>query len=130
MKDIGWNNEPLCETSEKGERIFTQDELVPVGLEIGQRILELFGYQKISSIVFRLKSTSIEIDRVVRGEVMPSVELLLAVNKTTGASIDWLMTGKGDKFMKGDEPVAGIGRLRRPPHIQAKRVTHLKQHVR
>jgi len=88
----------MCETSEPGERLFSKQELLPIGLEIGQRILELFGYREISIIVYRLKTTSNELNAVVDGERMPSAELLLGIRKATGASIDWLLTGEGQKY--------------------------------
>lgn len=92
--------EPLCETSEKGEKLVSKQDLVPVSAEIGRRILEIFGYQKISNIVFRLKSTKREIEQVIDNGEMPSVELLLAIHEITGASLHWILTGKGDKFPK------------------------------
>ena len=130
MKGDRRNNEPLCETSEKGEKLFTREELVPVGLEIGRRLLEIFGYQRISTIVFRLRSTADEVNAIVNGEKMPSVELLLSVHQITGASIDWLLTGKGNKYIADDshEPVSKTLRIQR--HLRGKRVTALKQHAR
>ncbi|MFM9903547.1 MAG: hypothetical protein ACKVQJ_03120 [Pyrinomonadaceae bacterium] len=91
--------EQLCKTSEKGERLISRDELLPISLEIGRRILEVFGYQHISNIVFRLKSNSREIYSVINGETLPSTEMLLGIHKTTGASIDWLLTGNGEKYL-------------------------------
>jgi hypothetical protein len=122
--------EPLCETSEKGEKLFSREELVPVGLEIGRRILEIFGYQKLSSTVFRLRSTADEINAVINGERMPTVELLLAVHSTTGASIDWLVTGKGSKYILDDSwgPVGESHRI--PDNIQEKRGMALEHPAR
>ena len=99
MRDHNREREPMCETSEKGERLFAREEILPISLEIGRRIMEIFGYQRISDIVFRLKSTSAEINAVINGQNLPSTELLLGINKTTNASIDWILTGKGAKFI-------------------------------
>lgn len=90
--------EPMCETSEPGERLISREDILPISLEIGRRILEVFGYQSISNIVFRLRSTKREIDNVVNGEALPSAELLLGIRKATGASIDWILTGEGSRF--------------------------------
>jgi hypothetical protein len=90
----------MCETSERGERIIQREEILPISLEIGRRILELFAYQPIRHIVFRLKSTSREIHSVIDGECLPSTELLLGIQRVTGASIDWLLTGKGSKYAR------------------------------
>ena len=92
------NNEALCETDELGERLFSRDEMEPIGAEIGHRILDLFGFQPVSNIVFRLHSNRKEIFDVVSGTALPSGELLLAIKKVTGVSLDWLMTGQGAKF--------------------------------
>ncbi|CAN5116899.1 hypothetical protein BH20ACI2_BH20ACI2_19370 [soil metagenome] len=92
--------EPMCETSEKCERLMQREEMLPIGLEIGRRITEVFGYQRVSNIVFRLKSTSREINAIINGENLPSTELLLGIHRVTGASIDWLLTGQGEKFVR------------------------------
>jgi len=89
----------MCETSERGERLIQRDAMLPAALEIGRRVMEVFGYQGISNIVFRLKSTSCEINAIVNGEKLPSTELLLGIHKVTGASIDWLLTGNGVRFV-------------------------------
>ncbi len=91
--------EPLCETSEKGENLIPIEEMLPVTLEIGHRVLEVFGNQQISNIVFRLKSNSREINSVINGQALPTAELLLGIQKITGVSIDWLLTGNGSKYL-------------------------------
>ncbi len=91
--------EPMCETSEPGERLISRDEILPISLDIGRRILEVFGYQRIPTIVFRLKSTAAEINSIVNGESLPSPELLIGIRKITGVSIDWILTGDGPKFV-------------------------------
>src|SRR5205085_181898 len=82
---------PMCETSEKGEKLFSRVDILPMALGIGQRILEVFGYQEICNIVFRLKSNRTEIDAVINGDKLPTTELLLGIHKMTGVSIDWLL---------------------------------------
>lgn len=92
-------DERMCETSEKSERLFADDEILPMNLEIGRRLMEIFGNQAISNITFRLKSTSHEINDVLDGRTLPSCELLLGIKKLTGVSIDWLLTGEGPKYV-------------------------------
>lgn len=122
------NNEPLCETSEPGERILSRDEVLSTTLAIGRRILEIFGYQDIANIVFRLRSRRSEIDAVVSGEAMPSVELLLAIRKVTGVSLDWLMTGEGQKFIPEPAP-AFVADLKPTAIIRRKRPAIQLVHV-
>ncbi|MEO7658540.1 MAG: helix-turn-helix domain-containing protein, partial [Pyrinomonadaceae bacterium] len=98
MRDWIPENEPMCETSEKNERLYPRDEMISIGLDVGRRIMELFGYQKISNIIFRLKLNSREIAAVINRGVLPSGEMLLCLRRATGVSIDWLLTGEGSKF--------------------------------
>src|SRR5262249_47263794 len=90
--------EPMCETSERSEKLISREQMLPIALEIGHRLLEVFGYQKISSIVFKLKANSNEIHSILNGEKLPSTELLIGIHKVTGVSLDWLLTGKGAKY--------------------------------
>lgn len=99
MRECEEDREPMCETSEPGERLIARGEMLPVKLEIGRRVLEVFGYQPVRKIVFRLRADRDEIDDVINGDELPSTELLLAIHKLTGASIDWLLTGKGEKYV-------------------------------
>jgi hypothetical protein len=114
MRNCGPHDEALCETSEEGERLFSQAELEPISFAIGRRVLEIFGYRSISSIVFRLKSTSREVRSVVSGGKLPSAELLLAIAHTTGASIDWLLTGEGTKYLHSEEERTATITILRP----------------
>lgn len=98
MSKRDYNHEPLCETSEKGEKLISKDETLNTALDIGGRLLEVFGYQKISNIIFKLKSNPQEINAVLNGEALPSTELLLGIQKVTGVSIDWLLTGQGARY--------------------------------
>ena len=110
----------MCETSEPGERHFSRQELVSVNLDIGRRLLEAFGNRSVASIVLRLKSTSREVNAVINGEKLPSAELLLSVQRATGISIDWLLTGVGSKKIKR------VIRKRRPigdPAVSNRRYT-------
>ena len=102
IRNCGPADEAMCETSEQGERLLEDTDLLPVSLGVGQRLLELFGNQDIANLVFRLRSTPREISSVIHGDVLPSVEMLLGIRKITGASIDWLLTGEGSKFGTAD----------------------------
>lgn len=95
--------EPMCETSEESEKLLSREVLLPMSLEIGGRILELFGYQKLSTIVFRLRIHKRELSAVINGEQMPSAEMLLGIRHITGASIDWILTGEGNKFLPNEK---------------------------
>ena len=128
MKKKGPADEPMCETSEKGERLLARDEILPAALEVGQRILEIFGYQEIAKIVFRLRSNSREINAVVDGDSLPSAELLLGIQKLTGASIDWILTGNGNKFLAAAQPEEPRQRPSRRARKRHPRSIHSKIH--
>src|SRR3954451_2967607 len=112
MTNRGPADEPMCETSEERERLFARSEMLPISLEVGRRILEVFGNQSISYIVLRLKANSREVNTVINGESLPSAELLLGIQKMTGASIDWILTGRGQQFLpvetEGDQERFGV----------------------
>jgi hypothetical protein len=101
IKTCGPKDEPMCATSEPGERLFSRDEIRSVGFDISRRLLEVFGHHDIPNIVFRLRSTACEVRSVLSGNKMPSIEFLLALRDQTGVSIDWVLTGVGPKFQPG-----------------------------
>jgi hypothetical protein len=94
------NFEPLCETFENGEKLFTEFEEKEIGLLIGKRILEAFNNQPISEIAFLLKTNSALIKSFTEHGKLPPTEILLGIHKLTGVSIDWLLTGKTIKIAK------------------------------
>lgn len=98
MKSCRELQEPLCETDERGERIFTKHELDQVSLEINQRILEVFYFAADKEIAFLLQTHISKIKSFTERGEFPSTEILLLINKVTGASIDWILTGKGTKY--------------------------------
>lgn len=100
------NFEPLCETSEPSERLIARNEMLPISLMVGRRILEVFGYQRLPQIAFRLKLPVREIAAVLSGERLPSTEMLLCMSRLTGVSVDWILTGHGVKFISPAPPSA------------------------
>ena len=103
MRNCRDRYEPMCETSEEGERLFTREVIQMTSFDIGERILSLFGYQTLANMVFRLRINSRELSAVIDGDEMPSVEMLLGIQKVTGASIDWILTGSGNRFVRTEE---------------------------
>lgn len=89
--------EPLCETSEKGEKLFIKAEIEQIGNEIGKRIVEAFHFLPDSEIALLLKTNSTVIRSIIEDGTLPPTEILLGIHKITGVSIDWLLTGKAAK---------------------------------
>ena len=77
-----------------------RDSPTSSALDIGKRISEAFGYRQIPEIALQLDCDHFEIAAVMHGEILPSASMLIAINSTTGASIDWLLTGNGTKYGK------------------------------
>lgn len=98
----------LCETTEQRERLICDNDLALTKLEIANRIIEIFGCQSLSTIVFRLKCNAQALTGVLNGETFPSTELLLGIQHVTGSSIDWILTGYGPKFISA--PVTATSR--------------------
>ncbi|MBS1793504.1 MAG: helix-turn-helix domain-containing protein [Acidobacteria bacterium] len=101
--------EPLCETSEKGEKLFVKTEIEQIGLEIGRRIVEAFGYLPDSEIAVLLKTNTETVRKFTEDGRLPPTEILLGIHKLTGASLDWLLTGQ-------NAPAKKIVPLRRYRH--------------
>jgi hypothetical protein len=100
--------ETLCMTSEKGERIFSADEMKQIKNNIGRRIIEVFNYQPNLEIAFLLRSSCKTVKSITEGEDFPPVEMLLCIHKITGVSIHWLLTGEGAKHPFKDLPLAAM----------------------
>ena len=90
-------------TSERGEVIFSVEETTRIGTAIAARIVEAFRYQPISEIAFLLKTNTEKVRSFLEGEEFPSIEMLLSIRRTTGVSIDWLLTGEGAKYVHSRE---------------------------
>jgi hypothetical protein len=84
-------------TSERGETLFSDNELRLIADDISKRIIEAFEYLPLSEITFLLRTNSATVRSFIEGGKMPSVEVLLGINRITGVSIDWILTGKGEK---------------------------------
>jgi len=125
MTNSGPADEPMCETSEERERLYTRSEILPISLEVGRRILEVFGNQSVSHVVLRLRASSREVNAVINGESLPSAELLLGIQKITGASIDWILTGRGQQFLavetEGDQERFGVTTPEYTPRLRYSR---------
>jgi hypothetical protein len=87
--------EPLCSTSERGEKLLSDDAMRQIAADISSRIIEAFHHLPDSEITFLLKTDSATVKTLIEGEQLPSTEMLLCIHKVTGVSIDWILTGKG-----------------------------------
>lgn len=70
--------------------------------EIGLRIKEVREEQ--SQEEFALDTLTIKqtISKYEKGKIMPGGDFLYMLNKTRFVNINWLLTGKGNKFMNSE----------------------------
>ena len=104
MREFDREREPMCETSEPGERLIAEREMPPISSEIGRRVLKVFGYQRAATIARKLRSNRSGVKAVINGKELPSTEMLLGIRRVTGVSLDWLLTGQGSKYPSTARP--------------------------
>ncbi len=66
--------------------------------EIGKRIRELRGNDRQKDWASRIGCDQGYISQVENGVTKPSLAFLKSVSSMTNASIDWILTGRGDKW--------------------------------
>ncbi|HLB24957.1 MAG TPA: helix-turn-helix transcriptional regulator, partial [Nitrospirota bacterium] len=66
--------------------------------EIGKRIRELRGGSRQKDWATRIGCDQGYISQVENGVTKPSLSFLKGIASITNASIDWVLTGRGDKF--------------------------------
>jgi hypothetical protein len=89
-----YQSEPLCATSERLEKLISDDEIRRITSAVGSRIIEAFNYRSEYEIAVLLKTSCKTVWCLTAGEELPPVEMLLCIHKLTGVSIDWLLTGE------------------------------------
>lgn len=67
--------------------------------EFGRRLKEAFNDIQYKDIAKKLKISKPAVSSYMSGNY-PSTEKLIEISKLTGYSIDWLLSGKGDKLLK------------------------------
>jgi hypothetical protein len=90
--------EPPCSTSEKDDVFLTADDLSCSRVDIGRRVAEAFDFKSDREIACTLRLRCKTIRRIINGEEFPLVEDLLCINRATGVSLMWLLTGEGTKY--------------------------------
>lgn len=72
---------------------------------IGKRIREIRKEMKMSQIEFSkiLKITQDKLSKYENGRIRPPIEIILSISKIFNISLNWLLMGKGDKYLKKEE---------------------------
>lgn len=65
---------------------------------VGRRIRELRGFDMTQlEVATRIGVTQSYLSALERGEKEPGAAVLLAISRAFGKSVDWLLTGEGNK---------------------------------
>lgn len=81
---------------------------------IKERIAQLIGNEEPFKWAKRVGISPATFDRMWNGGAMPKVDTLLRIASATGASLDWLVTGR-ESFLGGDGP--GFGESHPAPYF-------------
>jgi hypothetical protein len=90
--------EPLCTTSEKQKTLLSKKEIQQITIGIKKRIAETFDYLSNKEIACLLKTNTATVKSFTEDGELPTIEILLCIHKVTGVSIEWILTGKGEKY--------------------------------
>lgn len=113
---------PFSETGEKasasGEERFSDAELAQIKKSFAARFKEAFNHASNAEIARRCKANDATIKMYVDGDRLPAPDMLIQIQRQTGISLDWLLTGKGGKRVEfgnvfTEEEEAEIGELAR-----------------
>lgn len=90
---------PVDKTTPTAGTRFSDEEMVEIKRVVGKRIKEAFGDATDTAIARRCRTTPTTIKAYTDGERLPVAEMLMQMHRATGVSLDWLLLGKGQKFM-------------------------------
>lgn len=81
----------------RAEERFSEGEMEDIRRAFSLRFASLFPGMNKTEIARRLKTTDTVVGNYTDGKRLPTAELLLQVERTTGVNVHWLLTGKGQK---------------------------------
>ncbi len=101
--------------SQASEERFTDEEMEVIKRDFSKRLLEAFNDIP-AGIARKLKTNNATVMPYVKGERLPIAEMLIEIHNQTGVSLNWLLMGKGRKFIDyeqnfSDSEIAEISAL-------------------
>jgi plasmid maintenance system antidote protein VapI len=111
MNAHSYTFESLCATFERQEQVFSDDEMRRVTTAIGGRIVEAFNFLSEAEIASLLKTSCKTVRRLIESEELPTTEMLLCIQKVTGVSIDWILTGEATQKASLQTPSYLLGEV-------------------
>jgi transcriptional regulator with XRE-family HTH domain len=93
---------PASLPSPAHEERFSDDEMSEIKREFSKRLLEAFNDIP-ATIARRLKTNNATVMPYVKGERLPIAEMLIQIHRETGVSLNWLLLGKGRKYVEYEQ---------------------------
>lgn len=90
---------PVDKSNPQAQERFTAEEFSEIKQVVADRIRQAFGGASNAEIARRCLTTNATIKTYTDGDRLPIAELLLQMHRATGVSLDWLLLGKGQKFI-------------------------------
>jgi transcriptional regulator with XRE-family HTH domain len=95
---------PFTETSDTTHpplsEHFSGEELGVIRTGFVKRFKEAFNHRSNAEIARRCKVNEATIKLCVDGERLPTPDTLILIQRQTGISLDWLLTGKGKRLIE------------------------------
>lgn len=82
---------------------FSDEEMEEIKQEFAKRLYEAFNADKASQIAQALNVTDATVSYYVKALRLPIAEMLIQIQKKTGVSLNWLLLGKGRKYIEIDQ---------------------------
>lgn len=90
-------------TREASQERFSDDELDRLKVDFAKRLLEAFNNISPAEIARRLKTSDATVSYYLKQSRLPISEMLIQIYKATGISLNWLLLGKGRKYVEYEQ---------------------------
>ena len=99
--------EHLSKTSTKTTNLsqerFSDDEMEQIKQDFAKRLYEAFNADKAAHIAQALNVADATVSYYVKAQRLPIAEMLIQIHNKTGISLNWLLLGKGRKYIEIDQ---------------------------
>lgn len=90
-------------TAPAAQERFTDEELYVIRHDFAGRLADTFRGLKQRDIARKLLTTETTVAPYLKGDRLPTTEMLLQIHRASGVSIHWLLTGQGAKYDKQEK---------------------------
>lgn len=82
---------------------FSDEEMEQIKRDFANRLYEAFNAEKPTQIAQALQVPDATISYYVKALRLPVAEMLIQIHKKTGISLNWLLLGKGRKYIEYEQ---------------------------